>query len=188
MIENELAARYGRALFQLALEKEKLEVFRDNLDTIEDLMSENVDFEKVMLHQKISPAEKKQVIKKILSGQLDQYIINFLFLLIDKHRVFIIKKIIKQYTRLLNEDRRVLEVEVLSAIEMSENMQDKLRAKLDGLLDYEIILNNKCDPGLIGGLKLKIRDQVIDGSLKNGLESMKNRIKRIPVSELGVEL
>ncbi|MFW6256567.1 MAG: ATP synthase F1 subunit delta [Bacillota bacterium] len=188
MIKNELASRYGRALFQLARQEDKFDVFWNNLEEISRLVEENEDLQRVFFHQKILPEEKKRVVKKIFAGEVDTHILNFVFLLIDKRRVYFIQSIIDKFRELLNEDEQILEVEVTSAMELDESLKQKLKDKLNQLLDYNLILHDYCDPSLIGGLKLKINDYVIDGSLKNKLESLREKMGNIPVSELGVEL
>ena len=188
MINQELASRYGRALFQLAREQEKFGVFKQDLQQFLEMMKESSDLEKVLFHQKILPEEKKRVLEEIFGAELDKYILNFLFLLIDKRRIFYVKEISRHYLQLLAREESILEVEVTAAVELGEELREQLQEKLDEILDYNIILEEKCDPGIIGGLKLQVNDYVIDGSIKNKLESLADRLNKIPVSELGVEL
>ena len=188
MINQKLGNRYGKALFQLGLEKEKCAVFYENMEQFLDLMEENEDLKKVLFHQKILPEEKKQVLKKIFEGEFDRYIVNFLYLLIDKRRMLYIREIINHFIQLLDKEESILQIEVVSAIELDEETRQQLQTKLDEILDYNIILEEKYDPEIIGGMKLKFNDYVIDGSIKNKLESLADRLNKIPVSELGVEL
>ena len=187
MIQNQLAVRYGRALFQLAREKDKLEVCRDNLGEISRLMAENRELKQVLFHQNILPEKKKRVIKELFS-EMDRIIVNFLCLLVDKRRIYFVDNIIREYEKLLNKDDNILQVKVTAAIDLDDELQESLREKLNSLLDHKIILDVSCDSSLIGGLKLNINNYVIDGSLKNKLKSLGERLNKIPVSELGVEL
>ncbi|MEC9490008.1 MAG: F0F1 ATP synthase subunit delta, partial [Halanaerobiales bacterium] len=73
-----------------------------------------------------------------------------------------------------------------SAVELNSSILEKLKEKLDSLLDYNIQIENKVDQEIIAGIVLKIEDYIIDGSLFYELNSLKQKLKSIPVSKLGV--
>ncbi len=70
---------------------------------------------------------------------------------------------------------------------MPDDLIEQIRTKLADILDYEIELNTEIDEDLIGGIRIKIGDKVVDGSIKAELENLQKRLEQIPVSKLGVE-
>ncbi len=183
---QEIAKKYSQALFELAREQDQLLDFRDQLDEIWQLTEENDDLRKVLFHHRILPEDKKGIIEKVFKGSISDQVFNFLCLLIDKRREYFLASIVEEFNRLVNKAEEIVEVEVISAIELKQELKDTLKAKLDQLLDYNITLNESLDPEILGGLILKIGDYIIDGSLKKELGLIKERIEQIPVSELGV--
>jgi len=97
-----------------------------------------------------------------------------------------LESIIKEFNTLVDDAESILHVEVTSAVELNESILAKLKEKLDSLLDYNIQIKNKVDEEIIAGIVLKIEDYIIDGSLLYELNSLKQKIKSIPVSKLGV--
>lgn len=187
MIQNEIAKKYSKALFSLAEEKDKFIKFKKDLNSIKEAFTEHKEFKNVLFHPRIKIEEKKRIFDRIFEEEISQEIYNFIQLLIDKRRIFYIKAIINQFNDLVNDREKILEIEVVSAIELEEDMKDRLKDKLEKGMEYEIILNNTVDPEILGGLVLKIGDKIIDGSIQHELNTISEKIEKIPVSKLGVE-
>lgn len=185
-MKNEVASKYSRALFELGKDHDNLLELKENLGEFWELVLENEDLNKLLFHQRIMPADKKETLKKIFADELTDDILHFLFILIEKRREFFLESIIKEFNNLVDDAKSVLHVEVTSAVELNDSILDKLKEKLNSLLDYNIQIENKIDEEIIAGLVLKIEDYVIDGSLRNGLSSLEQKLKSIPVSKLGV--
>lgn len=103
-------------------------------------------------------------------------------LIIDRRREFFLQDIYKAYLALLDKEENILEVEVLSAISLPEELRVKLEEKLKTLSGSKIRIKEQVDPEIIGGLIIKIGDRLIDGSIRKDLESLRNQIVQIPVS------
>ena len=185
-MRNEVASKYSRALFSLGKENDNLLELKENIDEFWQLVLENEDLKEVIFHQRIMPEDKKRIIEKIFTDQLHEDILHFIFILIDKRREYHLESIIKEFNNLVDQAESILHVEVTSAVELEESVIEKLKAKLDQLVDYKIIIKSKIDKEIIGGLILKVEDYIIDGSLRSELHSLQQKIKAIPVSKLGV--
>ena len=187
MIQNEIAKKYSQALFSLAEENDKFVEFQDELNLIKEAFTDHKEFRNVLFHPRIKIEEKKRIFHRIFGEEISQDIYNFVKLLIDKRRIFFIKAIIDQFNNLVNEKEKIIEIEVVSAIELEENMINRLKEKIEKEMNYEVILKNTVNPDILGGLVLKIGDKIIDGSIQNKLDTLSKKIEKIPVSKLGVE-
>ena len=187
MIQNEIAKKYSQALFSLADEEENFVSFRNELNEVWETISDHEELENILFHPRIQIDEKKRVLKRIFSEKISDSIFNFLNLLIDKRRIFYIKSIIKQFNELVNDREDILEIKVVSAIELDQELKDNLKEKLERQLDYDVVLEHDVNPEILGGLILKIGDHIIDGSVQHELNSLREKIEQIPVSKLGVE-
>ncbi|MFP4198269.1 MAG: ATP synthase F1 subunit delta [Halanaerobium sp.] len=185
-MRNEVASKYSRALFELGQDHDNLLELKENLSEFWQLVEENEDLKELVFHQRIMPKDKKRIFEKIFAEELSQDILHFLFILIDKRREFFLESIIKEFNTLVDDAESVLHVEVTSAVELKSSMLEKLKEKLDSILDYNILIENKVDEEIIAGIVLKIEDYIIDGSLRYELNSLKQKLKAIPVSKLGV--
>jgi F-type H+-transporting ATPase subunit delta len=185
-MRNEVASKYSRALFGLGKEHDNLLELKENLNEFWQLVLENEDLNELLFHQRIMPKDKKNTLNQIFAEQMEEDILHFLFILIDKRREFFLESIIKEFNALVDDAESILHVEVTSAVELNDSILDKLKEKLDSLLDYNIQIKNNVDEEIIAGIVLKIEDYIIDGSLRNGLSLLQQKLKAIPVSKLGV--
>jgi len=186
MIKEQIAAKYSKALFELGKEKDSLFSIRDDLDKMWQTINENDKLKQVLFHHRILPDEKKRVLSKIFAESLNIYVINFVKLLIDKRREYFFDLIISSFKERVNKEEKVLNLKVITAVPLKEELKEKIKNKLNSLLDYQINLTGEVDPSIMGGIILKTKNHIIDGSIKNRLEILKERIEKIPVSELGV--
>ncbi len=186
MINNQAALKYSNALFELGKEKESLVLFQEELRQVMDLVEMNEDFEQVFFHKQILPVDKKAIIKEIFTDQISKDVLNFINLLIDNRREQHIESVISNFNVLVNKEEAIIEVEVITAIEMTEELKNELLDKLNQLLDYTIIISSKVDSNIIGGMVLKFNDFIVDGSIKNSLDKLQENIKKVPASMLGV--
>lgn len=185
-MRNEVASKYSRALFELGKDHDNLIELKENLDEFWQLVLENEDLKELLFHQRIMPEEKKNILEKLFAEQMNKDVLHFLFILIDKRREFFLESIIQEFNTLVDDAESILHVEVTSAIELNDSILDKLKEKLDSLLDYNIQIKNNVDEEIIAGIVLKIEDYIVDGSLRNELNSLKQKLQAIPVSKLGV--
>ncbi len=186
MIEHEVAKAYSQALYELAVEEDKVVEYLEKLAEFKDIINDSQELRDFLFNPRIKTEDKKKLLNKIFGGDLPQLLYNFLFLLFDKRREDFFEAIFKEYRKMVNKRKNIMEIEVISAIPLPGEYRNKLKSKLKDLLAYEIILKMREDPDIMGGLILKADDYIIDGSIKNRLSLLTEKIKNIPVSKLGV--
>ncbi len=186
MIQRELAMKYSKAIFEYGKENDKLTVLKKDLKEVNKIVEESKEFNNLLFSVRILPEDKKNIIDSIFKDKISDYIRNFLKLLIDKRREVFLAQIIKEYNNKVDREMKTINVQVISAIKLSKQSEKELKDKLSSIYDSEIKLELKKDPSILGGMILKIGDQLIDGSIKNHLDGLTEKIEKIPVSELGV--
>ncbi|MFW5980411.1 MAG: ATP synthase F1 subunit delta [Halanaerobiaceae bacterium] len=186
MIKNEIASKYSQALYELGQNNNNLIKIKDELNEVWQIIEENVKLKNVLFHQRILRDEKKEVLEKLFADKISRVMLNFLKLLIDKRRIYYLEFIINEFNQKVNQAREILQIKVISAIPLNDQLFNKLSSKLDQILDYQIVLEQTQDPSILGGLKLKINNKIIDGSIKTRLENLNERLDKIPLSRLGV--
>ena len=147
-----------------------------DLNTINEITSQSKDLVQVMENPAIDDKTKYEIIDSVFSGQINNKIINFLKVLIDKKRFNELDNIIKAYSDELDKINNIKRVEVVSAVELTDEQIKKLTEKLQNKLQKNIIISREINKDIIGGLVIKIDDDVIDNSLKNKLESLSKNI------------
>ena len=186
MKKNEIARQYSKALYEIGEEKDNLFELYDELKELHQTLNENEELSKALLHQRVLVEEKQKVFKRVFEGKLSDDIYKFMLLLIEKRRIYFLENIVQEFRRLVYKHENIITVEVTTAVEMQEETREKLKAKLKEHVDKKIEMEEYCDPDIIGGMIIKVGDYLIDGSIKSKLESLEEKIKKIPLQEIGV--
>jgi len=168
-----LYKRYALALYEVAQEKEKVEEYLNDLREIVLLMKNDVDFLKVIKHPKISTSKKKEMFTRIFKGKIDDGLLSFLLILIKKDRILFLEENLKEMEKIHLERTNTLLAEVKTVIPLVETERENLRLKLSKMYDKKIVFDEKLDKKVIGGVYIRIGDDVIDGTVKSKLDEMK---------------
>lgn len=160
------AITYAKSLFET--NKDALQ----DLNTVFEVMKLSKEFELTMLNPSVSLQIKYDIVDEVFKKKLDEKVLNFVKILIEKNRFNEFSQIIRAYSNVLDEVNNVKRVEIVSAIELSDTQKQKTIDKLKAKLNKEVKVNWTLDAGIIGGLVIKIDDNIIDTSLKNKLDKL----------------
>lgn len=176
------ARRYAKALFDLGSQSggESLDQWGDEIARLAKLTAHSADLGRLFRDPVFSPEEKKNVIAALADRlSLSPAVRDFCFLLADKKRLEILGPIADAYQALVDHERGVLRGELISAAPLDENKQaavlEQLAEKAGG---RSLALDFTVDKALLGGMILKVGDNVMDASLKTQLLLLKDTIKR----------
>jgi len=184
--KNEIARQYSKALYEIGEEKDNLFELYDELKELHQTIKSSEELSEALFHQRVLVEEKQKVFKRVFEGKLSDDIYKFMLLLIEKRRIYFLENIVQEFRRHVYKHENIITVKVTTAVEMQEETREKLKAKLKEHVDKKIEMEEYCDPDIIGGMIIKIGDYLIDGSIKSKLESLEEKIKKIPLQEIGV--
>jgi ATP synthase F1 delta subunit len=122
-----------------------------------------------------SSAEKSEGIGKVLSGA-DPELINFLELLVEKHRMPVLFRIRRRFDALCAEENKELEVTVTSAVELDGSTVDEIGDAIAKQTGRKVELNSNVDDSILGGLVLRVGNMVLDASVRNQLEKLRKNV------------
>ncbi len=169
-----VAKAYADALFEIALDEKKCNEFRHVLHEIKLTMDER--FIQLMNHPKISKNEKKECIDKVYGNALDVIFIHFLKVLVDKNRFGCILSICNEYDKAYIQYFHIIQADVCSARELNEDEKKRLSEMLEKKYQQKVECSYSTDAKLLGGMRVKIGDKVMDNTVLNTLTRLKDRI------------
>jgi F-type H+-transporting ATPase subunit delta len=174
---EEIAEVYARSLFEVAKEEKKLDDVRDQLAEVADAVSENRDLQVFFFSPYFSTDEKIQGLDKLISGA-DETVMNFLGVLVEKHRMPALFRIRHQYERLWQDENKVLPVQVTSAIELDKTTVKNIGDQIGDRTGRKVELTSSVDPDILGGIVLQVGNSVLDASIRNRLENLRKSVAR----------
>ena len=166
----EIAREYGRALFMLTEECGTTERVREEAAALAVVLSENPEYERILDTPALSPDERIAMIDEALSS-LDVHLSNLVRILAKKRMAYALGRTLKAYEECYMESRGIVRAEAVSAVALTEEQSRRLSEKLGRITGKQIIIVNKVDPTVLGGLKLRYMGIQRDGSVKTRLDS-----------------
>ena len=178
MKQTILARRYAKAIFAVGQEQGKYEEYNDVLTGLAGLFESNPE----VVDALTNPLYPLDVREKVMAGMIgsmgvDSVMSNFLNLLVEKKRAEILPEIAEEYKIMVDEEKNISHGSVISAIELSDELQQRVQATLEKLTGKKVELTTGVDPSIIGGIIAKVGDLVLDGSIKTQLAGLKDSIK-----------
>lgn len=171
-----LAERYTKALFDSAKENNNIEQIENELKEISNTFVQNPDIENFFINPTIKIEDKKEILEKSFKNKINELLFNFLNLLIDKNRMYILQNVVNSYHQKIMKTQNILEVKATSVIELDEDIKKILIEKLEKITNKKIQLKTIIDKKIIGGLILSFDDKVIDGSIKTQLKRLQKQL------------
>ena len=173
MLNIQLARKYGKAIFEIANEDNKLEEYGRELGEVSQAVFAQAELEDFLTNPQIQPEDKKKVLLRLLKDQVSPVMMNFLLLLVDKRRIVLLEAINDCYQELSNKAQGIIVADVTTAYELKAELRKRLGRKLESVTGKNVQLRTHQDNAIIGGVVVKIGDTRIDGSVIGRLQALK---------------
>jgi len=171
-----ISTRYANAFMEFAEGKNLIEQASDDMIMLEDILSESKDLNVVLKSPVINKDKKESIIKEIFAKKVEALTLDFLLFVNTKNRGDLLLDIAKRYNEIRNIKMNRVEAEVVSSVDFSDEQKNKMQQQLVELSSKEVIPSFKRDETLIGGFTVKIKDTVIDASVKQQLRKLRKSL------------
>lgn len=174
MLKTISSKRYAQAIFEIARDKNELDIWKTDLKMVSGLM-EDREFAALVENPKMQFDFKAKLAEQKL-GTVRKPVINLVYLLITKDKLKYSYQILKDYELLVDEYQDIKHAEVTTATPASETERKAITSKLETLLGKKVTVTLQVDPFLIGGAVIKIGDSLIDGSIRSKMDMLKREL------------
>lgn len=175
-----LAERYAAALFELADERHALDEVAGDLRALRGMLAESGDLIRLVRSPVLSRAEQGKAIEALAElAELSKLTRDFLAIVARNRRLFATPAMIAAYLGKLAERRGEVTAEITAAQALSETQRNSLVEQLRRVVGSRVAIDVKVDPGLLGGMIVKIGSRMVDGSLKGRLQRLQLSMKGI---------
>ncbi|MDR0991572.1 MAG: F0F1 ATP synthase subunit delta [Ruminococcus sp.] len=170
---------WAESLFELAAEGNTLDETDKELSGITTILEGAPEYIELLSSPTLSKDEKTEAIKKVFDGKISKTLENFLCLLAQKGRMHYLFKIKEEWKIRFFAAKGIAEAEVTSAVKLTDKQKSALEAKLSKKYGKKIILREKVDPAIIGGLSVKVGDELSDGTIRTKFDNIASSIKSV---------
>ncbi|MDA8067136.1 MAG: ATP synthase F1 subunit delta, partial [Actinomycetota bacterium] len=166
---------YARALFEVASEQGRLDTVNEQLGQVAQAIGSNRELAVFFFSPYFSVQEKRDGLQRAVQGA-EPVLMNFLETLIERHRMPVIFRIRGEFELLYDQTRKLLPVQVTSAIELDPELVASLGARIGEQTGNEIELSSRVDPEILGGIVLRVGNFIMDASIRTRLEQLRREV------------
>jgi F-type H+-transporting ATPase subunit delta len=167
VLAQEVAKKYAGGLFLSVKERSLVDQAHDQLKDLKDFLTDDP----TLLNFLMAP--------HVL--EIDRLLVEFLIVLVNKHRIGYLHEVIGEFIRLVKAERGIALVTVLTAVPLAEGERQRLIEKLKARTGMTIELEEKTDPDIIAGMIIILHNEIIDGSVRRGLDVLEGQLSKVRV-------
>jgi F-type H+-transporting ATPase subunit delta len=176
---SDLARGYAQALFQIAKAEGALEQVEDELFRFARLLENENRLREALSDISLPPEHRAKMVEELLGKKASPHTVNTISFLVQQGRARDLPKIIDSLVQLAAEERERAVAEVRTAVPLDDEDREKLIKAITRATGKHVDLKVIIDPDVIGGLLVRVDDQVFDGTVKRRLQLAKERIGRV---------
>ena len=182
MKTREVARRYATALYLSTKDKDIVSEVFEQLSVIQKLAQSDGQFLDFLKSPQVPETDKKEFVAKVFGSRVHPMIAQLFVVLIEKNRFEHFLEIIDEFDRKVEADRGIGRARVISAKELTAAEKQKLTETLSKKLNLKIQIETEVDPNMIGGVIVLTHNQIIDGSIRHGLDMIEQSLQKVKVA------
>ena len=170
-------------MFSLALENDKLDTIWEEVRMTRQILSENPTFVKTICHPEITKQDQIKLLDDAFKGKVSDEVMGFFHVLADKKRLKELDAVLEYFDRSAKEYKKIGVVYVTVPMELTKAQQDKIRERILEVSSYETLeMHVETEASLLGGMVIRIGDEILDNSIRSKMEHMARKINQIKLS------
>lgn len=176
MLINTIARRYAEALYEAAHDAGLTREIGDQLEQLLRVLKTDRELDLAFRSPALTAHRRRLLLEECFQGELHPFVLNLCQLLWTKGRENSLPSVVTAYRQLFRQEAGLLTAEVVSASNLTEEQLAPLRQALERRFGQPVVIEMKVDRSLLGGVRVRVGNTVLDGSVRGHLQAMRERM------------
>ena len=173
---DQKAKQYSEALFNVGVESQSEAEVKDSLINVCNAIRNSAEFRSFLLSKRVSNSDKAKATKEVFGNSCHKIVSEFIAVCKRENLVKIIPLVSKHYSLMISDKKNIVNVTADVTIDLSEDRKAELKKLLDQSLKKNTEISFKVNPDLIGGIRLRVGNELVDASIGNHLRNMRQKM------------
>jgi len=178
-INKGIIKKYTQAFYKVAVKEDDINKISVRLHSIRSILKSVPKLNQLLVTRRVQVQDKKIMIKNILGEKISDIEMDLLVLLIENGHMIFFGAVIKRFDYLLDKNSEVIKVQITSASRLSDNEIHRISSKIVNNIQKKVDIKTKIDTSIIGGIKLRVGNTLIDGSIYSHLQKMRDTLIQV---------
>ena len=175
---TEVGNVYGESLYTLAREENLSEQIGVELTALRGGFRQEPEFIRLLSSPSLTKVERCQILDDSFRGKVHPYVLNFLKILTEKGYMRHFGDCCKAYTAHFDQDNGIVRVTAVTAVALTDSQSARLTEKLSRSTGKQVILHNRVEPGVLGGVRLDYDGQRLDDTVSHHLDAVRELLSK----------
>ncbi len=175
---TEVGSVYGESLYELAKEETLSTAIGEQLTVLRQAFQQEPEFLRLLASPNLTKAERCQVLDDSFRGSVHPYLLNFLKILTEKGYVRHFSDCCDAYMNRFDQDNGILRVKAVTAVALNARQTEKLTQKLSRITGKQVVLSNRIDPAVLGGVRLDYDGQRLDDTVSHRMDAIRDLLNK----------
>ena len=178
-INKGIVKKYTQALFKVAVKENDINQISDCLHNIRSILKSVPELNQLLITRSVQVQDKINMLKNILGDNISNIEMDLMVLLMENGHMMLFGEVVKRFDYLLDKNSEVIKVKITSSSRLSDDEVQRISTNIENKIQKKIDVATETDASLIGGLKLRVENTLIDGSVSNRLQKMRDTLIQV---------
>lgn len=171
-----MTKKYARALYNVAVQQKDVKEVSNRINYIVDVMKAVPEFSQLLQTHQVSTEDKITILKNVLKDNISSLEVELISDILEHNNILILSDIAKHFEYLVETDSNLVNMTITSAKELSAEEVDHIQSSIESQLNKKVDVRTETDKSLIGGVRLRVGNIVIDNTISRRLDMLKNTL------------
>ena len=171
-----MTKKYARALYNVAVQQEAVKAVNNRINYITNIMKAVPEFSQLLQTHRVSIENKINILKNVLKDNVSSLEIELISDILEHNNILILSDIAKHFEYLVETDSNLVNMAITSATELSAEEVEHIQSNIESQLNKKVDVRTKIDKSLIGGVRLRVGNILIDNTISRRLDMLKNAL------------
>ena len=178
-INKGIIKKYAQGLYKVALKEEKVTQISVCLHSIKNILKSVPELNQLFITRRVQIEDKMVMLKNILGDKISGIEMDLIVLLIENGHMLLYEEILKRFDYLLDKNSQVIKVRITSSARLSDDEVQQISSKIENKIQKKVDVKMKTDTSIVGGIKLRVGNTLIDGSVSNHLQKIRDTLIQV---------
>lgn len=175
-MDERVAKRYARALFNTALETSQTQEIEDDLKGLCAVIESSVDLQRFIASPTQTREDKLKLFESVFGDKVSDLTMNLFRLLLKRRRESLLRHVLAEFSTLKNQHEKVIHAVIASSLELDEGQRSAIVQKISSETGRTVEPEFVVDPNMIGGVRVMYDNYVLDGTARGFLNRMRDHL------------
>ena len=171
--------KYAQGLYKVALKEENVTQISARLHSIKNILKSVPELNQLFITRRVQIEDKMVILKNILGDKISGIEMDLIVLLIKNGHMLLYGEVLKRFDYLIDKDSKIIKVQITSSTRLPDDEVQKISLTIENKIQKKLNINMDIDTSLVGGIKLRVGNTLIDGSVSNRLQKMRDTLIQV---------